>query len=451
MGLFDNLDSNNLMSLGGMLLSAGAPSTQGVGERLGAGFQQYAAQQKQAGMQALQKKYLEGQLSAQQLAAKTAELENRLKQQDLDIYNQYAPGGSSPQIPSTLPMPGQPPMPLGSLPSGGAPMPIGEMPQGTAGHNGPAQMGPRANLPGQQPPQGYGLPPMPPQYPAIALRGSSMLRALHEANMKQYEAQRQRVLDMAALGKDRRDTAFKEGKLDETTARGELLAPDADPSTQRYAAAWSLLAQPKQAFDTQLGQMVTTRPDMSPYHLPTYRRVPAPGEGAPQTGGVSVTEIAGAGNLSPGQAKAANYADQMDYANFDLNKYESVATDPVMYEAFKKGGWIGNSLLSPEYRMFARAQADFAAGVLRPESGAALNVSDIENVADRYFPRPNDDSKTIEAKRFAREQKLESTRREAGKQYIRPIRKITPEQYEKLRVGALYIDMRDGVTYRKMK
>jgi hypothetical protein len=78
-------------------------------------------------------------------------------------------------------------------------------------------------------------------------------------------------------------------------------------------------------------------------------------------------------------------------------------------------------------------------------------VSDIENVADRYFPRPNDDSKTIEAKRFAREQKLESTRREAGKQYIRPIRKITPEQYEKLRVGALYIDMRDGVTYRKMK
>jgi hypothetical protein len=203
MGLFDNLDSNNLMSLGGMLLSAGAPSTQGVGERLGAGFQQYAAQQKQAGMQALQKKYLEGQLSAQQLAAETAELENRLKQQDLDIYNQYAPGGSSPQIPSTLPMPGQPPMPLGSLPSGGAPMPIGEMPQGTAGPIGPAQMGPRANLPGLQPPQGQGLPPMPPQYPARALGGSSMLRALQEANMKQYEAQRQRVLDMAALGKDK--------------------------------------------------------------------------------------------------------------------------------------------------------------------------------------------------------------------------------------------------------
>jgi hypothetical protein len=171
MGLFDNLDSNNLMSLGGMLLSAGAPSTQGVGERLGAGFQQYAAQQKQAGMQALQKKYLEGQLSAQQLAAETAELENRLKQQDLDIYNQYAPGGSSPQIPSTLPMPGQPPMPLGSLPSGGPPMPIGEMPQGTAGPIGPAQMGPRANLPGLQPPQGQGLPPLPPQYPARSTRG----------------------------------------------------------------------------------------------------------------------------------------------------------------------------------------------------------------------------------------------------------------------------------------
>jgi hypothetical protein len=202
-GLFDNFDSNNLMSLGGMLLSAGAPSTQGVGERLGAGFQQYAAQQKQAGMQALQKKYLEGQISAQQLAAETAKLENRLKQQDLDIYNQYAPNSSSPQIPSTPPMPGQPPMPLGSLPSGGAPMPIGQMPQGTAGPIGPAQMGPRANLPGLQPPQGQGLPPMPPQYPAWALAGSSKLRALQEANMKQYEAQRQRVLDMAALGKDK--------------------------------------------------------------------------------------------------------------------------------------------------------------------------------------------------------------------------------------------------------
>jgi hypothetical protein len=193
MGLFDNLDSNNLMSLGGMLLSAGAPSTQGVGERLGAGFQQYAAQQKQAGMQALQKKYLEGQLSAQQLAAETAELENRLKQQDLDIYNQYAPGGSSPQIPSTLPMPGQLPMP-----------------QGTAGPNGPAHMEPRVGLQPPGAPQGmpqqvtpHGLPPFPEFFPPEAINASSRLRALQEARVKQYEAQRQRVLDMAALGKDK--------------------------------------------------------------------------------------------------------------------------------------------------------------------------------------------------------------------------------------------------------
>jgi len=443
MGLFDNLDSNNLMSLGGMLLSAGAPSTQGVGERLGAGFQQYAAQQKQAGMQALQKKYLEGQISAQ-------EAEIAAKKLDMDIFRQHA----MPNVPAAV----APPVPQQGMPQGTAPQQ--GMPQGAPMPSGqltpPSQMGPRVGLQPPGAPQGmpqqvtpHGLPPLPPFFPPEALAASSRLRALQEARVKQYEAQRQRALDQASLEKDRRDTAFKEGKLDENTARGELLAPDADPSTQRYAAAWSLLAQPKEAFDTQLGQMVTTRPDMSPYHLPTYRRVPAPGEGAPQTGGVSVTEIAGAGNLSPGQAKAANYADQMDYANFDLNKYESVATDPVMYEAFKKGGWIGNSLLSPEYRMFARAQADFAAGVLRPESGAALNVSDIENVADRYFPRPNDDSKTIEAKRFAREQKLESTRREAGKQYISPIREVTPEQYEKLRVGALY--KRDGVTYRKMK
>jgi hypothetical protein len=428
-GLFDNFDSNNLMSLGGMLLSAGAPSTQGVGERLGAGFQQYAAQQKQAGMQALQKKYLEGQISAQQLAAETAKLENRLKQQDLDIYNQYAPNSSSPQIPSTPPMPGQPPMPLGSLPSGGAPMPIGEMPQGTAGPIGPAQMGPRANLPGLQPPQGQGLPPqvtpqglppLPPSFPPEALAASSRLRALQEARVKQYEAQRQRTLDQASLEKDRREAADKSGQLygsgEDGRARARLLT--GDPSSKTYASDWKLLAQPKDVFDPKLGRVVTTRPDMSAYDLPTYGRGSGSG-GTSSVGGVSVSDVDGAGQMTAAESKAAGYADRAFEANKTLATLDVQGAE-IAGRLAESGGYLGNYAKSDTYKQFEQSRRNFITAVLRPQSGATITEEEFASADKQYFPQPGDDKETVAQKRLDRAVAAQNLAREAGKQYTLP-------------------------------
>jgi len=184
-GLFDDENfSSNMLGLGGMLLAAGAPTTDpGYSRRtLGAGLQQFAQQQKQAGMNALKQQHMKGQISAQELAAKLAEEEIKEKQRDASIYENYLASQRGPQGPVSPEMMG----PRAGNDSATS------LPQQTAAPSLLAQQPPGLLSAGQIP----GYPAQRAPLSPVLLGASPKLAKYAELQAKQDALQRQRALDL---------------------------------------------------------------------------------------------------------------------------------------------------------------------------------------------------------------------------------------------------------------
>jgi hypothetical protein len=76
-----------------------------------------------------------------------------------------------------------------------------------------------------------------------------------------------------------------------------------------------------------------------------------------------------------------------------------------------------NWIQSPEQQAYRQAQRAFTEARLRKESGAAIPEQEFENDARTYFAQPGDSASTIEQKRKARQEVLNSLAFSSGKAY----------------------------------
>ena len=79
---------------------------------------------------------------------------------------------------------------------------------------------------------------------------------------------------------------------------------------------------------------------------------------------------------------------------------------------------IGNSLVSKEFQGQLNAAREFAAIVLRRESGAAVTDKELSQVIDRYLPKPGTDPQTAIQKQFMREGQVQSFRDALGDKVV---------------------------------
>jgi DNA-binding XRE family transcriptional regulator len=183
-----------------------------------------------------------------------------------------------------------------------------------------------------------------------------------------------------------------------------------DPSSPEYAASYARMAQPKVSVGAD-GSVVTVRPDMSPYSVPTYRAGSAP----PTTESDTIT-ITPPTKMTSSQGVVATYTDRMIGANEKLNALEPVMTSAIekLVDAIPVAG---NWFVSSEYQQAEQAKRDFVNAVLRRESGAVISPSEFENADKQYFPQPGDKPEVIAQKRRNRQTVIQGFVREAGEAY----------------------------------
>lgn len=102
-----------------------------------------------------------------------------------------------------------------------------------------------------------------------------------------------------------------------------------------------------------------------------------------------------------------------------------------------------NFMQSELGQSYRQAQRQFTEARLRKESGAAINDAEYEKDARTYFAVPGDSPKTLEQKRKARGEVLESLKISSGRAYQEYYGDEGPPQTETKVVN--------GVTYRKVK
>lgn len=130
-----------------------------------------------------------------------------------------------------------------------------------------------------------------------------------------------------------------------------------------------------------------------------------------------VTPIGGTreGQFSQDQSKIAGYANRMIAANREMEALMGQnGFDPT---ARLRPRNIGIPAGSQEARQYERAQRDFASAVLRRETGAQINASEMEDVLRRYFPALGDSAETVAAKAAARERVIQDYILESGGAY----------------------------------
>jgi hypothetical protein len=76
-------------------------------------------------------------------------------------------------------------------------------------------------------------------------------------------------------------------------------------------------------------------------------------------------------------------------------------------------GGLGNVVLTKEEQQYKQAVNQFAQAILRKESGAAITPTEYTMTDTTYFPQPGDDKAVIAQKRQAREQLIETLKRES--------------------------------------
>lgn len=237
-----------------------------------------------------------------------------------------------------------------------------------------------------------------------------------------------------------------------------------DPTTPAYRAAYNILAAPRSTVDSQTGDIITTRPDMSAFRAPVMGSpsapapMPAPGSppqmpmpgapaqpsepmppqpmnaqpSAPQapTGspvqsinvpGQNVTITPGGqGRMTEAQTRDATFADRIAQAEDVLSRFDTQGTNFWQNVAAERAPLGSASLFTtPEYQQYDQAKRDFVNAVLRKESGAVINPDEFKNAEKQYFPQPGDSPEVIEQKRRNRASQMQGMQRAAGPVYQR--------------------------------
>ncbi len=102
-------------------------------------------------------------------------------------------------------------------------------------------------------------------------------------------------------------------------------------------------------------------------------------------------------------SRDAKFYSQASVTNMDLEDFDTALTSaPNALANFVTGSPF---LTSPEYQKAKVAGDSWIMAVLRPESGAAIGVEEMDNYRKTYLPQPGEDQKTIEYKRQLRDYK----------------------------------------------
>ena len=198
-----------------------------------------------------------------------------------------------------------------------------------------------------------------------------------------------------------------------------------DPNSDVYAAAYAHYGQPKVSIDPTTGQIVTTRPDMSPYRSPASQAPQTPQPEPLATPAVTTTAVPGAtvtrtsgpstGKFSETQYVSALYADRMTDSGAVLDALDSEGT--AFWANVKNAVPGGNFFQSSEYQQYDQARRDFINATLRRESGAVISDDEFDNANKQYFPQPGDKPQVIAQKRRNRKTAIEGISRAAGPSY----------------------------------
>lgn len=196
-------------------------------------------------------------------------------------------------------------------------------------------------------------------------------------------------------------------------------------------------------------------PDGRYYELVNGKFVPIEGMAPkPASGGKGGSK---GEKLTDGQRKAATFAERMREGDIDyLKNREENEYDEEGYLQNART-WVGDALGNVNktlggavrgegYQRAEQAKKAFINAYLRKESGATISPTEFERYDEEFFPQPGDDPDTIEQKNRARQRVIASMEQEAGNAIPRI---SSREQYDNLRPGTMYIDVRDGKTKRK--
>ena len=251
------------------------------------------------------------------------------------------------------------------------------------------------------------------------------------------------------------------GSAMDAQALNILLRPDADPTTPAYAAAFNQVYGPRTVTQAD-GSVVTIQPQapngirppvMAPATPPGAAPAPeapqAPAQAAPvvpapvtqaaparaptaapevtQTPGATVTRVPGTGGaLSEGQSRANMFGLAMNEGHTILQDVR-IPNDATIIAWRNAPESLVNMVLSENDQRYFNALRQFAAGVLRKETGAAFGANELLDVQSRFFPMPGDSLATRQQKARARLQAIEAMRNEMpGAQFRGQLPPATP-------------------------
>jgi hypothetical protein len=215
-----------------------------------------------------------------------------------------------------------------------------------------------------------------------------------------------------------------------------LLAPNADPSSPTYAAAFNQAYGPRTVTQAD-GTVVTIQPQppagiRAPVVNSQPQAVAQPQAAAPalqqpvqpqasagavapevtQTPGATVTTVRGTtGTLTESQSRSNMFGNAMSEGHRILQEIQ-IPGNATLVAWRNAPETLVNMALSQNDQQYFNALRQFAAGVLRKETGAAFSNSELMDVQSRFFPMPGDSLINRQQKARARQQAIESMRAE---------------------------------------
>jgi hypothetical protein len=240
-----------------------------------------------------------------------------------------------------------------------------------------------------------------------------------------------------------------QGSAMDAQALNILLSTSADPTTPTYAAAFNQVFGPRTVTQAD-GSTVTIQPQApqgirapvvappamlgseAPQTPPQAAPVtaapvvsPMPQAGASaaarppattpevtQTPGATVTRVPGTGGtLTEGQSRANMFGLAMNEGHTILQDVR-IPNDAAIIAWRNAPESLVNLGLSENDQRYFNALRQFAAGVLRKETGAAFGANELLDVQSRFFPMPGDSLATRQQKARARLQAIEAMRNE---------------------------------------
>jgi len=211
-----------------------------------------------------------------------------------------------------------------------------------------------------------------------------------------------------------------------------LLAPNADPSSPTYAAAFNQVYGPRTVTQED-GTVVTIQPQppagirapvvnsqqpaaqpqaVAPASQPAQSQASG-GAVAPevtQTTGATVTRVPGTtGTLTESQSRSNMFGNAMSEGHRILQDIQ-IPSNATLLAWRNAPETLVNMTLNQNDQQYFNALRQFAAGVLRKETGAAFSNSELMDVQSRFFPMPGDSLLARQQKARARQQAIESMR-----------------------------------------